>query len=101
MSDAIRLSFDTEFNEQYLAPTKRFGVDPISIGLVNIDKPTQTYYAVSNQFNRRAAVANEFVAEHVLPKLQGEKRKSLDKIAEEVKAFIELQANKNLKAEKI
>lgn len=101
MPEIIRISLDTEFNEQNLPPAKKFGVDFISIGLVNIDKTDQTYYAVSSQFNRRAAIANEFVAEHVLPKLEGEKRQSVQKIAAQVKAYLQIQSEKNRTADKI
>ncbi|PCI01932.1 MAG: hypothetical protein COB76_00050 [Alphaproteobacteria bacterium] len=69
MSEVIRLSLDTEFNE--LAPSKEpMSFEFISIGLKNIDNEEDGYYAVSSEFDeKKSAKSNKFVASHVLPKL--------------------------------
>lgn len=101
MPDIIRLSLDTEFNEQNLPPVKAFGVDFISIGLTNIDRDHENFYAVSRQFNEKAARSNVFVNEAVLPKLEGEKRLFVRDIAENLRSYIQRQKEITPEAEKI
>jgi hypothetical protein len=62
-------------------------IDMISIGLVNAQG--KKYYAVSNEFNRTAAEANDFVRDTVLAKLPPEKSwKPLKQIGDEVLKFL-------------
>ena len=59
-----RYFLDTELNEKVDTP---FGVDFISIGLVN--EGGGSYYGVNRDFNRAAARENAWVQEHVVGKL--------------------------------
>ncbi len=110
MSEIIRLSLDTEFNEE--APMPHWtGTDFISIGLVNIDQDIHVdplsnigFYAVSSEFNQKAAEDFDFVREHVLPKLyidcfKDNRPMTEANIAEGVKDYIRKQAEDNPQAD--
>lgn len=101
MPETIRLSLDTEFNEQNLPPVKKFGVDFISIGLTNIDREFEDYYAVSRHFNEKAAQSNSFVNEQVLPKLKGARRQNAARIGDGIREYLARQAEITPDADKI
>ena len=110
MSGVIRLSLDTEFNEE--APMSHWsGTDFISIGLVNIDQTINVdplrnigFYAVSSEFNQKAAEDFDFVRDHVLPKLfidcfEDDSPMAEADIAEGVKDYLRKQAKDNPNAD--
>ncbi len=77
---------DMEFNQRNVGGHTVF--EMISIGL--IDEDGRTYYAVSNEFNLKAAQENQFVNDVVLPRLglPQTEWKSKDQIRQEVLDFI-------------
>ena len=112
MSNVIRLSLDTEFNEE--APMGHWSAtDFISIGLVNIDQTISAeplsnigFYAVSSEFNQQAAANFDFVRDHVLPKLfidcfEGDRAMPEQDIAEGVKDYLRQQVRQKPGADTI
>jgi 3' exoribonuclease, RNase T-like len=77
MEEGMRFYFDTEFIDDGRV------IDLISIGIVSEDG--REYYAESCEVN--LAMANQFVREHVLPKLSGV-TSSLRVIADDIRAFV-------------
>lgn len=106
MSEIIRLSLDEEFND-HIDLGHFSAVDLISIGLVNVDDPNDNgFYAVSSEFNRKAAEAHDFLNEQVLSKLhimdQHKSRDySIEEISTNIKIYLKSQIEKNPKAEKV
>jgi hypothetical protein len=74
---------DTEFNSR----SGGFKIDPISFALISADG-REEFYAVSDNFNQRAANRHEFLVAKVLPKLPPvNERISIPAIREGMDAF--------------
>ncbi len=61
----VDIVLDTEFNDR----VGGFVIDPISIAMVSLKEAQDYFYAVSSEFNQKAAQIHPFLAEQVLPKL--------------------------------
>lgn len=84
-----RYFFDSEFSENIHEDISRdlYNIDFISIGIVSEDG--EYYYAEHDDFDEEAAAKNDFLAEHVLPKLGPVSlRKDVKTIGRDVKDFI-------------
>jgi hypothetical protein len=112
MGKVIRLSLDTEFNEEVSLGHSSI-TDEISYALVNIDQPISLdpltnigFYAVAEEFNRQAAEQFAFTREHVLPKLfidcfADDRPMPKSDIAEGVKEYLREQKRQNPDADVI
>ena len=80
MPEIIRISLDTKFNDYNGRTFDDNRIDPISIGICNIDIQGQHFYAVSADFNKQSAMQNPRVDKRILKNIENENAVDLAEI---------------------
>lgn len=74
MPEIIRISLDAKFNDYSGSVFDDDRIEPISIGMCNIDMKTPNFYAVSSEFNEQAAMGNKRIDPRILKNIAEEDR---------------------------